>query len=138
MDLAEIDEKNRSAAEEHGSKTHQATGQNDFTFAYNKEIYRFTDGAVKRICTAEPRLIEIVNKGNDTHQRNQYLFEVHSNRLNTPVKILMSPTAMTSRKAFSVALLTYVPWASFEGNKSDLGKFLSYASDEYFSRERNA
>ncbi|WP_136666437.1 hypothetical protein [Pseudomonas leptonychotis] len=138
MDAAEIDEKNLSAAEEHGSRTHQATGQNDFAFAYNKEIYRFTDGIVKRVCTAEPRLIEIVNKGSSANQRNHYLFEVHSKRLEAPARILMSPKIMVSRKAFSVALLTYVPWASFEGNTSDLGRFLSYASEEYFSRERRA
>lgn len=138
VDAAEVEEKILVGAEEYGCKIHQSTGESDFSFAYIKEIYRFLDGTVKKICTVEPRLIEIVNKGSSTSQRNHYLFEIHSSKLKDPVEILMPARVLASRRAFSIILLSKIPWGHFEGNKSDFGRFLSGELEEYFLRARGA
>ncbi|HGK8850703.1 TPA: hypothetical protein ACKAEQ_000852 [Pseudomonas aeruginosa] len=136
MEAAEVEEKILVDAEKYGCKIHQSTGESDFFFAYIKEIYRFVDGAVKKICTVDPRLIEIVNKGSSTSQKNHYLFEVHSSKLKNPVEILMPARVLASRRAFSIMLLSKIPWGHFEGNKSDFGRFLSYVLEEHSFRAR--
>lgn len=106
-----------------------------FLYEYKNQLYKCKakdngDLKVTNICTAFPKLINVINKGDAKEQKNHYLFRVYSNFLKDYFDVLMPAKDICSNTMFKKALLG-VSGALFTGTKDDLDMFISATFNSY-------